>query len=74
MNIAATPTPYRHASFELRFPFLFREGRALAFPCDATGHVDIDGLPRRARENYRKARTLVGREFATPMPRVTAAH
>jgi len=52
--------------FELRFQSLFNEGRALAFPCDAQGHVDMDALSDRARDNYLYARTVVGREFATP--------
>ena len=65
MNFAA-PTPNPRAVFELRFVSLFVEGRGLAFPCDDQGHVDIDGLPERARSNYFYARTLIGREFATP--------
>lgn len=52
--------------YELRFQSLFQEGRALAFPCDAQGHVDMDALSERARDNYLYARTVVGREFATP--------
>ena len=52
--------------YELRFQSLFQEGRALAFPCDAAGHVDLDALSERARHNYLYARTVVGREFATP--------
>jgi hypothetical protein len=54
------------ALFELRFHSLFNEGRGLAFPCDDVGKVDIDNLPDRARNNYLFARTLIGREFATP--------
>ena len=54
------------AGFELRFQSLFDEGRGLAFPCDDLGEVDIDMLPDRARNNYLFARTLIGREFATP--------
>lgn len=53
-------------AYELRFRSLFQEGRALAFPCDAQGHVDMDSLTERARHNYLYARTVVGREFATP--------
>lgn len=52
--------------YELRFQSLFQEGRALAFPCDAGGHVDMDALTERALQNYLYARTVVGREFATP--------
>ena len=40
------------ARFELRFQSLFNTGRALSFPCDATGHVDMDALSERARDSY----------------------
>lgn len=56
----------RIEGFELRFASLFHEGRGLAFPCDAAGRVDLDILSERARSNYFYARTVVGREFATP--------
>jgi hypothetical protein len=52
--------------FQLRFQSLFQQGRALAFPCDAQGHVPMDALSERARCNYLYARAVVGREFATP--------
>ncbi len=52
--------------FELRFQSLFDEGRGLAFPCDATGRVDLDALTERARCNYFFARSVVGRDFAQP--------
>lgn len=52
--------------FEIRFESLFHEGRALVFPCDARGTVDLDGLPARARSNYLYARALVGRDYAAP--------
>jgi len=65
MNTAPMPLmPF--ANYELRFQSLFNEGRGLAFPCDAAGHVDMDLLSQRARDNYLYARTVVGREFATP--------
>ena len=60
--------------YELRFPSLFNEGRALAFPCDSHGQVDMDSLPDRARNNYFRAHTLIGREFATPVLLETAVH
>jgi hypothetical protein len=62
------------ATFELRFQSLFNEGRGLAFPCDDLGEVDIDRLPDRARNNYLFARTLIGREFATPKLQAVARH
>ncbi len=52
--------------FELRFESLFNPGRALAFPCDERGRVELDTLSERARHNYLYARAVVGREFATP--------
>jgi hypothetical protein len=54
------------AVYLLRFQSLFDEGRGLAFPCDAEGHVDMDALSDRALNNYLYARTVVGREFLTP--------
>ncbi|HEU4459562.1 MAG TPA: hypothetical protein VFR90_10600 [Methylibium sp.] len=61
----ASPSASRNP-FVLRFASLFAEGRALAFPCDAQGRVDLDALPERARGNYLFARALVGRDFAVP--------
>lgn len=55
--------------FELRFDALFQEGRALAFPCDAHGRVDLDALTDRARSNYLFARAVVGRDYACPAVR-----
>jgi hypothetical protein len=61
-----SPTSVTPKSFEVRFASLFVEGRALAFPCDARGRVDLDQLPRRARDNYLYARALVGRDYSSP--------
>lgn len=55
------------APYEARFCSLFDEGRELAFPCDAQGKVNLDGLSDRARNNYFYARALIGREFARPV-------
>ncbi|MEP7280610.1 MAG: hypothetical protein ABI696_01420 [Rubrivivax sp.] len=55
-----------HGAYELRFQSLFNPGRALAFPCDAGGSVDMDKLSDRARQNYLFARAVVGRDFAAP--------
>jgi hypothetical protein len=54
------------ARFELRFQSLFDQGRSYAFPCDASGRVDLDALGTTLRTNYLYARTLIGRDFATP--------
>jgi hypothetical protein len=53
-------------SFEIRYASLFALGRALAFPCDAKGRVDIDALTARACANYLYARAMVGRDYALP--------
>ena len=63
-----------NASFEIRFQSLFKEGRALCFPCDEQGHVAMDALSERARENYLYARAVIGREYAYPMVQPTLPH
>jgi hypothetical protein len=62
------------SGFELRFQSLFNDGRALTFPCDAEGHVELDALSERARTNYDHARTLIGREFAFPAVQPSLRH
>jgi hypothetical protein len=62
------------ACYQLRFRSLFDEGRALAFPCDARGHVDLDALSPRALQNYLYARTVIGREFFMPSVQAPLAH
>ncbi|WP_077035626.1 hypothetical protein [Pelomonas sp. KK5] len=52
--------------FEIRFESLFNSGRALSFPCDDHGHVDLDALPSRAKQNYFFARAMVGKDFCPP--------
>ena len=54
------------AGYQIRFQSLFREGRALSFPCDSHGEVDLNGLTPHELDNYLFARAMVGREFATP--------
>jgi len=60
-----------NCSYEIRFQSLFNEGRALSFPCDAEGHVVLDSLSDRARDNYLYARAVVGREYAFPCVRLS---
>ena len=62
----ATAYASSHHAYQLRFQSLFQQGRGYAFPCDETGHVDMDSLSDRARNNYFYARTVIGREFAAP--------
>jgi hypothetical protein len=59
--------------FELRFASLFDQARALVFPCDAQGAVNVEALPARARSNYKLACARVGRDYATPSVSLTDA-
>lgn len=52
--------------YALTFESLSGDGLAYAFPCDADGHVDLDALDERSRNDYLFARGLVGRAFAAP--------
>lgn len=54
-------------NFELRFDALSQVGRGFAFPCDASGNVDLDELSEGLRQNYLFAHTLIGRDFAAPV-------
>ena len=69
--MSTTASTHPGNSFEVRYVSLFTEGRALAFPCDERGRVDLDVLLDRARQNYLFARALVGRDYS--LPRVCAA-
>jgi len=60
--------------FELYFRSLFAQGRSLAFPCDAAGHVDMDALSDAERQRYFYARTVVGREFSQPAVERSGSH
>jgi hypothetical protein len=60
------PPSQLQAGYELRFRSLFNARRGFSFPCDASGHVDIETLNERARNNYFFARSVIGRELATP--------
>lgn len=63
-----------NAAYEVLFQSLFHEGRALCFPCDEQGHVSMDSLSERARQNYLYARAVIGREYAYPKVRAAFAH
>lgn len=62
------------SNYEIRFQSLFHAGRALCFPCDEQGHVAMDALSERARDNYLYARAVVGREYAYPRVSRRCAH
>lgn len=71
---ATSPHAPQRGDFELHFQSLFNQGRGLAFPCDGAGRVDVATLPDRARQNYQRAHTLIGREFTTPTLRALTPH
>lgn len=50
----------------LRFDSLFAPGRGLAFPCDEGGRVRLDQLSERARQNYLRALSKIGRDLSVP--------
>ena len=52
--------------FELRYRSVSRHRCGYVFPCDAEGHVDLDALSERARENYLYARAVVGLDLMAP--------
>jgi hypothetical protein len=60
---------FDRADYELRFQSLHDVGRAMAFPCDADGRVNMDALGRAALNNYLYARAFIGREFNVPCVR-----
>ena len=53
--------------YELRFESLVDPLRACAFPCDARGLVDMDGLGEQALHRYLYARAVIGKEFRRPL-------
>jgi hypothetical protein len=50
----------------LLFRSLVDAETSCAFPCDSSGHVDMDRLSDAAREHYLYARAVVGREYSAP--------
>lgn len=64
--------PSDEARFELRYRSFSAHRCGYAFPCDARGEVNLDGLSDRARENYFYARAMVG--FDLLQPEVLLAH
>jgi hypothetical protein len=75
--VAAAPSATEadlNSSHILRFQSLSNAGKSLVFPCDAEGHVPLDELSDRARENYLYARAVVGREFAFPAVMLDTHH
>ena len=60
------------ATYELRFQSLHDAALAYVFPCDAAGHVDMDGLTETARENYFFARIAIGHDVFAPAVTIAA--
>ena len=60
--------------FQLCFRPLFQSGRGFSFPCDPQGHVDLDQLSDKARNNYLFARAMVGRDLAVPAVEQAVLH
>ena len=70
---ASTTVPTHGFDYELRYQSLCSTHRGYAFPCDASGRVDLNSLSDRARNNYLFARAVVGIELSYPdvLPRIT---
>lgn len=66
MTIQCPSSRPRPARFELHFAPLRHEGPDFSVPCDGTGHVDLDALDERLRNDYFYVRAMLGREFAWP--------
>ena len=61
------------SGFQLCFRAL-RSGSDFAFPCDAEGHVDLDQMSERTRNNYFYARAMMGREVSYPAVEAATLH
>ena len=58
----------------LFFGGLFPTVPSLSFPCDPKGHVEMDAMSERARDNYLFARTVVGCDYRVPVVVATQAN
>jgi hypothetical protein len=67
MNRVSTSAAANAPSHELRYANRFSSAKGFAFPCDASGQVDIDSLNERSRDNYFYARAVAGLEFLFPV-------
>lgn len=63
---ASSDTTMATPTHELCFASLHDPGRAVTFPCDAAGQVDLDGLSERLRNAYLGTRARIGRDFGYP--------
>jgi hypothetical protein len=60
------PADQAAAAYELRYPCFCDPDRALSFPCNAQGCVELDALSALALDDYLYARVVVGREYGNP--------
>ena len=67
MSDSVNPVATPRLSHQLYFAPLLDPDRALHFPCDHCGEVQLDGLSERARNNYFFARSTVGRDYRPPV-------
>ena len=74
MTAVPLPAAESLARYELRFQSLFHTGRALTFPCDRQGEVQLDALTEGARANFLRAQGSVGREYASPAVQLSDLH
>jgi hypothetical protein len=58
-------------AFQIRFPPISTDYKAVAFPCDVSGHVDLDRLNDAERYEYFFARVMARR--ARRPPQIVAA-
>ena len=58
--------PGHPCHYDLRFQPLAPDAEGLSFPCDAEGHVDLDGLSKDALCEYLFARAVMGRQLTRP--------
>lgn len=71
MNLPVADPARSQAAFRVCYGALHVGHRSLCFPCDASGRVDLNGLPARELSNYLYARAMVGRVFALPVVAAT---
>ena len=64
-----TVRPLQPRLLELFYRPLRSAASSLTFPCDASGHVDLDSLSENDRREYLYARVVTGHEFAWPVVR-----
>ena len=64
-----TTAPQQQRPLELFYRPLRGTARALSFPCDASGCVDLDSLRENHRREYLYARVVTGNQLAWPVVR-----